>query len=212
MIPINIKMSVQTKKGSKPMYDILNTSVVKPKGKDKWARCFEISDKQWKTIYYLPFLVSKDSKLQWFQYRINHHILTTNSLMYKIGITDTNKGTFCKEEEKTIYHLIWECPIVERFLEQLHSLCLSKDIELNLSDETFIFGQSNKNEFSELFNIMLMLIKQYIYRARCQNTCPSIKGFLNIFSSYFKTLKYNAHDSTNINSFNIFWQTWSLIL
>lgn len=26
------------------MYDILNTSVVKLKGKDKWARHFEISD------------------------------------------------------------------------------------------------------------------------------------------------------------------------
>lgn len=86
--------------------------------------------------------------------------------MYKISITDTNKCTFCKEKE-TIYHLIWECPIVQRFLEQLYSMCVSKDIELNLSDETFIFGQSNKNEFSELFNIMLILIKQYIYKARC---------------------------------------------
>lgn len=148
MIPINIKMFVQTKKGSKPMYDILNTAVVKPKGKDKWARHFEISDKQWKTIYYLPCLVSKDSKLQWCQYRINHHILTTNSLMYKVGITDTNKCTFCKEEEEeTIYHLIWKCPIVQRFLEQLHSICISKDIELNLSNDTFIFGQTNKNKF-----------------------------------------------------------------
>lgn len=134
--------------------------------------------------------------------------------MYKIGITDTNKCTFCKEEEEeeTIYHLIWECPIVQRFLEQLHSICISKDIELNLSNDTFIFGKTNNNKFSELFNIMLMLIKQYIYKARCQKTCPSIKGFLNIFSSYLKTLKYNSHDSTSINNFNIFWQKWSLIL
>lgn len=63
------------------MYDILNTSVVKPKGKDECARYFEISDKQWKTIYYLPFQVSKDCKLQWFHYRINLHILTTNSVI-----------------------------------------------------------------------------------------------------------------------------------
>lgn len=103
-----------------------------------------------------------------------------------------------------VYHLIWECPIVQRFLEQLHSICISKDIELNLSKDTFIFGQTNTNEFSELFNILLMLIKQYIYKARCQNTCLSIKGFLNIFSSYFKTLKYNAHDSTHIKSLKYF--------
>lgn len=82
MILSNIKLFVQTKNGSKPMY--LNISEVKPRGKDKWARYFEVSDKQYKTIYNHPFLVSKDSKLQWFQYQ-NHHILTTtfNCLMYK---------------------------------------------------------------------------------------------------------------------------------
>lgn len=68
--------------------------------------------------------------------------------MYKVEITDTctNKCSFCKGEEETIYHLIWECPIFQRFLEQLHSICISKDIELNLSNDTFIFGQTNKNE------------------------------------------------------------------
>lgn len=42
-------------------------------------------------------------------------------------------------------HLIWECHIIQRFLEQLHIMCVSKDIELPLSDATFIFGQSNMN-------------------------------------------------------------------
>lgn len=56
------------------MYDILHTSVIKPRGKDKWASYFEISDKQWKTIYYRPFLVSKESKLQW--------VLMPNKLSY----------------------------------------------------------------------------------------------------------------------------------
>lgn len=42
-------------------------------------------------------------------------------------------------------YLIWECHIIQRFLEQLHIMCVSKDIELPLSDATFIFGQSNMN-------------------------------------------------------------------
>lgn len=81
-----------------------------------------------------------------------------DSLMYKIRITDTNKNkcTFCKEEEETVYHLIWECPIVRRFLEQLHNMLVLKDIKKKSSDETFIFGQTNKNKFSDLFNSMLI--------------------------------------------------------
>lgn len=35
LIPSNIKVFVQTKKGSKRMHDILNTLVVKPKGKGR---------------------------------------------------------------------------------------------------------------------------------------------------------------------------------
>lgn len=56
-----------------------------------------------------------------------------DSLMYKIRITDTNKNkcTFCKEEEETVYHLIWECPIVRRILEQLHNMLVLKDIKKN---------------------------------------------------------------------------------
>lgn len=95
--------------------------------KNMWCRYFEISDKQlqWKNIYYRLFLVSQDSILQRFQYRVNHYIITINSLMYKIGKTDINACNFCKEEEETIYHLIWECPIAKRFLEILNSIVLS---------------------------------------------------------------------------------------
>ena len=35
----------------------------------------------WKYVYEQPFFLTKDSMLQWFQYRINHRILGTNRLM-----------------------------------------------------------------------------------------------------------------------------------
>lgn len=42
-----------------------------------------------------------------FQYPINHHILITDSLMLKIGITNTYKCFFSEEEKETLmYHLI----------------------------------------------------------------------------------------------------------
>lgn len=42
-----------------------------------------------------------------FQYPINHHILITDSLMLKIGITNTYKCSFSEEENETpMYHLM----------------------------------------------------------------------------------------------------------
>ena len=96
------------------MYNTFNvdTNVISF-NKQKWERHFSLSKSQWQNIYQLPFINIKSSKLQWLQYRINHHILTTNSFLFKISKNDTNLRNLCKIEEETIYHLLWQCPIVQ---------------------------------------------------------------------------------------------------
>ena len=79
-VPFNLKLFCSTKKGTKIMYNAFNvdTNVISF-NKQKWERHFTLSKSQWQNIYQLPFINIKSSKLQWLQYRINHHILTTNS-------------------------------------------------------------------------------------------------------------------------------------
>jgi hypothetical protein len=48
---------------------------------------------------------TKSSKLQWFQYRIIHRILGTNSLLYEINKKPNDKFSFCLEEVETIEHI-----------------------------------------------------------------------------------------------------------
>ena len=49
----------------------------------------------WKFVYELPFLLTKDSTLQWFPNRINHRILGTTRLMFKMEIVDNENCSFC---------------------------------------------------------------------------------------------------------------------
>ena len=60
--------------------------------------------------------------------------------MFKIDKTDSNLCTFCEVEEETIFHLIWQCPVVKQFLDGFVRHCHQKDIVLNLDGNTFIFG------------------------------------------------------------------------
>lgn len=87
-LPHNIKTFCNNKKGTKHIYNILTTEKITPLGKVKWGKFFEILDLQWENIFTFPFLYTKDSKLQWLQFRINQYILTTNSFLFKIGKTD----------------------------------------------------------------------------------------------------------------------------
>ena len=53
-------------------------------------------------VYQLPFIVTKETKLMMFQYKIIHRILPTNSLLYKIKIVDSPTCPFCPHEIHTI--------------------------------------------------------------------------------------------------------------
>ena len=59
-------------------------------------------------VYQLPFIVTKETKLMMFQYKIIHRILPTNSLLYKMKIVDSPTCPFCPPEIYTIWHLFIE--------------------------------------------------------------------------------------------------------
>jgi hypothetical protein len=74
---------------------------------EKWTEALNVILIR-KETYSLPFITTKSSKLQWFQYRIIHRILGTNSLLYKISKKPNDKCSFCSEVER-IEHIFWSC-------------------------------------------------------------------------------------------------------
>ena len=82
-----------------------------------------ITPEQWKKIYTLLYLTTKDTYLRWLQYRILHIILPTNSYLVKIQVCESNKCVFfCKNDKETIDHLFWHCDVIQLFIEQLKPL------------------------------------------------------------------------------------------
>lgn len=85
-------------------------------------------------------------KLHWLQYRINHNILTTNSIMFKIGKVDSKLCNLCHSEEETICHLMWNCPTVQQLLNNFINFCQIKNIDIELNQDTFMFGEYKTKE------------------------------------------------------------------
>ena len=63
----------------------------------KWNTCYSDSDLNWESIYSIIFQITRDTYTQWFQARIIHRILGTNTLIFKMNITNTK---MCKDSEK----------------------------------------------------------------------------------------------------------------
>ena len=78
---------------------------VSPISQQRWEESFniEISDEKWKNIYSLTFKCTIESKLQAFQYRILHIIVSHNYLLEKYKITLTNECASCKDILNYLY-------------------------------------------------------------------------------------------------------------
>ena len=145
LIPLNIKIFFNCKKGSKDIYKILCYNKIKqqltPISALRWNRTFDFDKQQWKLIYNLPFTTTTDTRLRWFQVRINHRILGTNWLLNKIDNTD-KLCYFCKTHTETIEHLFWECQTVKTFINNFQESVqqiLNNDNIINFTASKFIF-------------------------------------------------------------------------
>ena len=93
--PQIIKVIYCSKTGCRPIYDVLNLNDFHLKSQNKWITELNHQD--------------KDSKLQWFQFKIVHRIIGTNHLLSKMGLKENDYCSFCNQSPETIVHLFWEC-------------------------------------------------------------------------------------------------------
>ena len=168
LMPRHIKIFYKSKKGSKSMYDLLVSNKHIPTGQIKWNSTLPQTNLMWSNIYKLPFKLLLGSKLKWFQYRINHYILTTNKVMFKIGLSDTPLCTFCKNEPETILHLLWGCPVTQGLLSRFSEYCMSKNEIFTPDICDFIFGIFNND-------IYLYSISEKTFSVTRDNIIATIK-------------------------------------
>ena len=107
----------------------------------------------------MPFIISKDTKLQWFQSRINHFILGTNSLLNKINQIFENKCQFCKEDDETIEHIFWNCIKTQDLLVSLEIKLDSLSINLSYNKATFLFGFFKSKKINIAHNLFILWLK-----------------------------------------------------
>ena len=114
---------------------------------------------------------TNDCTLKWFQYRILHRILGTNTLLFKIGISDTIMCSFCHSFPETISHMFYFCSYSQQLWLDLniwlHDIC---SIDINLNVKSIIFGIANDNNRN--INIIINLVKKYILDKKLKNAIP----------------------------------------
>ena len=110
---------------SKTVYRKLITAVAeRPISETKLSTMFPIQLESFKNIYRLPFLVTLETKMRAFQFKINHLIYYTNEMLFRNnrGLVDSPNCTFCKEVIETQYHIFIECKHVKPLWSEIEAI------------------------------------------------------------------------------------------
>lgn len=191
------------------MYLTLNSNTDIPAGKIKWNVIYNFNDENWKKIYLWPHIITKNSTLKWFQYRINHKILATNQFLNMIKIINNPTCTFCNNFPETIKHLFWDCEVTKRILTELQDWLISKDITLEVEEKSFIFG--NYHHTISIFKQLILLeTKYYLYYCRCSKIIPNTKSLKQRIQLLYETSKTTAIMENKNEMFKKTWEEFKV--
>ena len=102
-------------------YSTLLTNNVSPPTSENRILNYGFSKESIHKVYTLPVLITKDSKLIAFQFKIIHHILPTKSSLFRAGITESDICSLCATEKQTINHLPYYCTVSKAFWDRFTS-------------------------------------------------------------------------------------------
>ena len=88
---------------------------------------------EWEKVYILPRIVTIESSLRLFQYKILNNILYLNERLFKFNIVDTPLCSLCGAYNESIKHLFCTCAVTQRLWDQLRSW-LYKVISIPISE------------------------------------------------------------------------------
>ncbi|XP_062599221.1 uncharacterized protein LOC134260692 [Saccostrea cucullata] len=193
---------------SKCFYEILNHNSSMSTGKTKWSEMLQIDNKEWKKFHKIPFRVTKDCKLQWFQYRIINRILATNSFLFKINKNDSKYCNFCLSEEETIEHLLWECDYTQSFLEEFVIFLEDKTgLVINITKKSFILGYIENN--TDIQNTIALWLKYYVYTSRCTKKSLNLCAAISQMKFYYEIHKFISYRNSGKEKFDAQWIRWN---
>jgi len=185
-----------------------------PSSQVKWNQELKLIDDEdnnmyfWKKIYKLPFNVTLDAKLRYFQHKILKRILPTNKYLVMVKIKDNNACSFCGSYVESIVHLFVECECLVSLWSDLRQwLVFCGYINLQILEPTdIILGKLDEDI---IFNFTILIAKFVIYRSKLSDKRPTFAAVKAYLRYVMGIEKYIAVTNSTMDKF---YGKWTSIL
>ena len=175
IISLNLLMHIPQSVNSFILSMMISSKARIPNGFKKLTADFELSNAQ--EVFSIPYLVASETYVWSFQYRVLNFILFTNDKLFKMGLSDSDKCSFCGTYTEDLYHLFFNCSFVQAVWNVLTVWWFDlsgKYLTLSLKD--IMVGLLQRNN---LLNYLIILGKLTIWECRKNNTSLIFRLFLH---------------------------------
>ena len=182
-IKLNTKEKPVNLLKSREVYSFFNTQfIIQPSCVKTWFEKYfiEFSSAEWKKIFCLSRMITSDTKLIEFQFKIIHRVFPTDSYVSNFDNTVSKICNLC-HVENNIPHMFVDCVKVNQFWQSCKLwLAGIEGNDINLSTSKIIFGIHSGSKL--YINFCILHAKWFININRQEN------HYLNfdIFKSYLK--------------------------
>ena len=183
---------VLNKHGTRGIYNKLNKISTEMDFQRKWLQELDLDLNRyfWQQKFRICFKTIQDPNLIWFQYRILHRILGTQSILYKMGISNTFTCLLCESEEETLYHLFCHCHHSKQLWNQLENLIVNKvSFHIKFDHKDILLGYSHQSPYSMALNTIIMVTKKYIFSTSRKHHQLNIEDLFTLLKKTYEEQK-----------------------
>ena len=154
------------------------------------------------------YVITNIVKYRDFQYRVLCLAVYGNDRLYHWKITDSQKCERCNYPKQDLFHMLYDCPVLQAFWSRLFSFCTDYmycSVEIDTSTKALHLNQVVKPS-NHLINFVVLVAKQYLYAAKCCNEPVKLRLMLRKLHELYITEKYNAITTGNLHKHHTKWQ------
>ena len=142
------------KLSSKDIHSILiESSDAKPCSQFYYENIFQNPNLDWKTIYMLPRIVAKDSRLRVFPYKLLNNVLYLNKMLFRFGKIGSPLCSFCIMIDEIPLHLFYNCIKTILLWDQLEEFICNETLSFpSLTPQSAILGHIDLSDDYLLIN------------------------------------------------------------
>ena len=121
----------------------------------------------WKLIFLLPRILTKNTSLRAFQHKVLNNVLYLNHKLFQFKVSTTFLCSYCNKHDETVQHLFSNCNEEISLWTEI-KLYIANDIKLiALCPQVAILGYTNTDDRCFITqNLIPSVFKFYVYKSR----------------------------------------------